>query len=95
MKNLIKCLTLTLFLVCCCSCMQRIDAGHEGIKVNLYGSDKGVDDVELVTGAVWYFAQLRSPVYDEGVHLEMSRIVYSNKLTKFLSKDSSPIVRSS
>lgn len=54
MKNLIKCLTLTLFLVCCCSCMQRIDAGHEGIKVNLYGSDKGVDDVELVTGMVWY-----------------------------------------
>ena len=54
MKNLIKCLTLTLFLMCCCSCMQRIDAGHEGIKINLYGSDKGVDDVELVTGAVWY-----------------------------------------
>lgn len=36
------------------SCYERIDAGHEGIKVNLYGSDKGVDDVNLVTGAVWY-----------------------------------------
>ena len=46
----------TLFLVCCCcsSCYTRIDAGHEGIKVNLYGDAKGVDDVELVTGAVWY-----------------------------------------
>ena len=33
---------------------ERIDAGHEGIKVNLYGSDKGVDDVSLVTGAIWY-----------------------------------------
>lgn len=33
---------------------ERIDAGHEGIKVNLYGSEKGVDDVSLVTGAVWY-----------------------------------------
>lgn len=22
------------------SCMERVDAGHEGIKVNLYGSDK-------------------------------------------------------
>ena len=33
---------------------ERIDAGHEGIKVNLYGSDKGVDDISLVTGAVWY-----------------------------------------
>ena len=34
------------------SCYTRIDAGHEGIKVNLYGDSKGVDDVELVTGAV-------------------------------------------
>jgi regulator of protease activity HflC (stomatin/prohibitin superfamily) len=33
---------------------ERIDAGHVGIKVNLYGNDKGVDDVTEVTGAVWY-----------------------------------------
>ena len=33
---------------------ERIDAGHEGIKVNLYGDSKGVDNVSLVTGAVWY-----------------------------------------
>lgn len=33
---------------------ERIDAGHEGILVNLYGSDKGVNDVSLVTGMVWY-----------------------------------------
>lgn len=33
---------------------ERIDAGYEGIKVNLYGSEKGVDDVSLVTGIVWY-----------------------------------------
>jgi regulator of protease activity HflC (stomatin/prohibitin superfamily) len=33
---------------------ERIDAGHEGILVNLYGSDRGVDDVSLVTGMVWY-----------------------------------------
>lgn len=47
-------MSIFMMLVCCCSCMQRIDAGHEGIKVNLYGSNKGVDDVELVTGMVWY-----------------------------------------
>jgi len=34
---------------------NRIDAGYTGIKVNLYGSDKGVDDVTEVTGAVWRF----------------------------------------
>lgn len=33
---------------------ERIDAGHEGIKVNLYGDDKGVGDVALVTGRVWF-----------------------------------------
>ena len=33
---------------------ERIDAGYEGIKGDLYGDDKGVDDITLVTGAVWY-----------------------------------------
>lgn len=37
-----------------CVGYERIDASHEGIKVNLYGDSKGVDDVSLVTGAVWY-----------------------------------------
>jgi regulator of protease activity HflC (stomatin/prohibitin superfamily) len=35
-------------------CSERIDAGYEGIRVKLYGSDKGVQDVSLVTGRVWY-----------------------------------------
>ena len=33
---------------------DRIDAGHEGIRVNLYGDEKGVGDVALVTGRVFY-----------------------------------------
>lgn len=32
----------------------RIDAGCEGILVNLYGSERGVDDVSMVTGRVFY-----------------------------------------
>lgn len=36
------------------SMFTRIDAGHEGILVKLYGSDKGVQDVTLVTGMVFY-----------------------------------------
>lgn len=32
----------------------RIDAGHEGILIKQYGSSKGVQDVSLVTGRVWY-----------------------------------------
>lgn len=36
------------------SSCERIDAGCEGIKVNLYGDDKGVGDIALVTGRVFY-----------------------------------------
>lgn len=35
-------------------CSSRIDAGHVGIRVNLYGDNKGVDDITAVTGRVWY-----------------------------------------
>ena len=34
--------------------VERIDAGHVGVKVNLYGNGKGVDDVTEVTGWVFY-----------------------------------------
>ena len=33
---------------------ERIDAGHVGVKVNLYGTGKGVDDVTECTGWVFY-----------------------------------------
>lgn len=36
-----------------CSC-ERVDAGCEGVLVNLYGDDKGVSDITMCTGAVWY-----------------------------------------
>lgn len=45
------------------SCYERVDAGYEGIKVNLYGDNKGVDDVSLVTGAVW-FNPITESVYE-------------------------------
>lgn len=54
----VKFLTFIVALFCVLgmsSCgYERVDAGYEGILVNLYGTDKGVDDVSLVTGAVWY-----------------------------------------
>ena len=55
MKNHIKFIFVAILamLITFSSC-TRIDAGHEGIKVNLYGSNKGVDNVELCTGMVWF-----------------------------------------
>lgn len=53
--KVITCMMALIVMLSMTSCgYERVDAGCEGIKVNLYGSDKGVDDVSLVTGAVWY-----------------------------------------
>jgi regulator of protease activity HflC (stomatin/prohibitin superfamily) len=39
------------FLMSSC---ERIDAGHVGVKVDMYGSGKGVNDVTECTGVVFY-----------------------------------------
>ena len=52
MRKLIFLISILFFVSSCA--YERIDAGYEGIKVNLYGDGKGVDDVSLVTGAQWY-----------------------------------------
>ena len=36
------------------SCATRVDAAHVGIKVKLAGTNRGVDDIPLVTGWVFY-----------------------------------------
>ena len=52
---MINALLIGLCVLAFTSCgYERIDAGYEGIKVNLYGDSKGINDVELITGAVWY-----------------------------------------
>lgn len=50
MKKISLVLVVLIALVSC----NRIDAGHEGMKVNLYGSNRGIEDVNLVTGWVFY-----------------------------------------
>lgn len=48
-------ITLIAMAISFSSCMfEQIDAGHEGIKIKKYGSDKGVQDAAIVTGVVWY-----------------------------------------
>ena len=44
---------VVVILVGISSC-ERIDAGHVGVKVNLYGSGKGVSDITECTGLVFY-----------------------------------------
>ena len=49
--------------------MERIDAGHTGIRVNLVGDNKGVDDITEVTGWVMYMPFITAiyefPIYTQ------------------------------
>ena len=54
MKKFISIAAVIVMTVVSLSSCERIDAGYEGIKVELYGSDRGVNDVSLVTGMVFY-----------------------------------------
>lgn len=50
-------------------CNTRIDAGYEGVLVKLYGSEKGVQDVSLVTGRVW-FNPFTEEVYEFPIYVQ-------------------------
>lgn len=54
MKSIKSLLVALVALVCMSSCVERVDAGCEGILVNLYGDDKGIGEVALCTGWVFY-----------------------------------------
>lgn len=43
-----------LLAVLAISSCERIDAGHVGVKVNMFGSGKGVNDITECTGIVFY-----------------------------------------
>ena len=52
-KKILVVLIACVAMVGMSSC-EKIDAGHEGILVNLYGDDKGVGEISMCTGMVWY-----------------------------------------
>ncbi|WP_101357285.1 prohibitin family protein [Raineya orbicola] len=52
------------------SACKRIDAGHVGLVVKLYGSERGVQDVTEATGWVWYnpfTTQIEFPTFVQNV----------------------------
>lgn len=54
MKKLIYAFAVSISLLSLTSCSTRIDGGAEGILVQDYGSSKGVQDIALASGRVWY-----------------------------------------
>jgi regulator of protease activity HflC (stomatin/prohibitin superfamily) len=60
---------------------ERIDAGYDGIRVNKYGDEKGVDKVTEVTGAVWY-NKIKFDIYEVPTHTLDYDFVFNNLKTK-------------
>lgn len=58
--------------------LERIDAGHTGIRVNLVGDNKGVDDITEVTGWVMYMplftAIYEFPIYTQVKDYDVFRV---------------------
>lgn len=54
MNRILVVLGLVLVLIVGIFSCERIDAGHVGVKVDMYGSGKGVNDVTECTGVVFY-----------------------------------------
>lgn len=53
-SKIMKKSALVILFACALSACTRIDAGYEGILIKQYGTEKGVQDVQLVTGRVTY-----------------------------------------
>lgn len=66
---------------------ERIDAGHVGVKVNLYGTGKGVGDVTECTGMVFY-NPLSTRIY------EFPTFVQHKEYIKTKDEDNSFVVNS-
>lgn len=69
------------------SSCEQIDAGHVGVKVNMYGSDKGVGGVTECTGMVFY-NPITTKIY------EFPTFIQHKEYTKTDDRDNSFVVNS-
>lgn len=69
------------------SSCEQIDAGHVGVKVNMYGSDKGVGGVTECTGMVFY-NPITTKIY------EFPTFIQHKEYTKTEDRDNSFVVNS-
>lgn len=77
-------LIMIIFLINSC---ERIDAGHVGVRVNLYGTGKGVGDITECTGWVFY-NPISTKIY------EFPTYIQHKEYTKTEDEDNSFVVNS-
>ena len=88
MKKLFLLGMITLLGVGACT---RVPPGYEGIKVNMVGSERGVESTPIVTGRVWYFP-ITHDVYKFPTFLQ--RVIWTQDRTEGSSNDDSFTFRS-
>lgn len=59
--------------------IERVDAGHKGIKVNLTGNDRGVSNYQYKTGWVlyntWFEQMLEFPTYQQHIDYDPQEVI--------------------
>jgi len=85
-RILVGVLVVVAMLVGINSC-ERIDAGHVGVKVDMYGTGKGINDVTEVTGWVFY-NPISTKIYEFPTFIQHKEYVGDNSFV-VNSKDGS------
>jgi regulator of protease activity HflC (stomatin/prohibitin superfamily) len=65
--SIVVAVTMIVLSIFGCATLTRIDVGHIGVKIKLAGSDRGVQDMQLKTGWVFY-----NPLSDQIVEFPVS-----------------------
>lgn len=68
-------------------CGTRVEPGHVGIKVNLYGGNRGVQDLPVVTGMVWY-NPITTTVYEYPTFVQTATWQRSNRVNEEITFNS-------
>lgn len=83
MKNFV----LMVFLVVMCFGCTRVPPGYVGIKVDMYGNQKGVNDFPLQTGRVW-FNPFTQEIYQFPTYMQNGVWIRDNKEDKSITFNS-------
>lgn len=80
MNRILIILGIVLTIIICVSSCERIDAGHVGVEVDMYGSSKGVNGVTECTGWVFY-NPITTKIYEFPVFIQHKEYKGENSFT--------------
>lgn len=93
MNRLFTAVVFTFFAILTTGCYTVVEPGKAGIKVNMSGSERGVEDYPIETGRVWY-NPVTENVYEFPTFIQQARWVQSgnkDESVTFNSFEGSPL----